>query len=505
MDPATLSNLSSTGSFLPEITLTVAICAAFLIDLALPGRGRRFHGGVALIGLAGALGSTLWLMSGDEGSRLLFNGLVALDPFAIFFKLLFIAVTALTVLFISKSPEVADKGSAELHAILLSTCLGMFVMASSNDMLMLYLSLELVSLTSYILAGYRKADRASSEAALKYVIYGGVASGTMLYGLSILYGLTGTTSLPGMREALAQSEGTELATLVGVALSLAGFGYKVAAVPFHMWAPDVYEGAPLPVTAFLSVGPKAAGFAALTRFFYVAFVEPGSWGGAPGGLQVAGAIPWPVLVGIMAALTMTVGNFAAIGQRNIKRLLAYSSIAHAGYMLLAFVALSEAGLTGLLFYLVVYLSMNLGAWVTAMGVSAAIGSTDLKDWRGLGFRAPAAAIAMTIFLFSLTGLPPLAGFIGKFHIFYAVIAKGGFWLVTLGIIGVLNSVVSLYYYAYVVKTMFLDEPAEDASEPFRIPPLYAALQMVLVVPTVVLGIYWGPVYEFVKSSIRLLI
>jgi NADH-quinone oxidoreductase subunit N len=216
-------------------------------------------------------------------------------------------------------------------------------------------------------------------------------------------------------------------------------------------------------------------------------------------------IPWPVIVGIMAAFTMTVGNVAAVAQTDIKRLLAYSSIAHAGYMLLAFVSVSEQGLEGLLFYLVVYLLMNFGAWATAIAVTTELGTTEIKAWRGLGYRNPWAAVAMAIFVFSLTGLPPLAGFIGKFYIFYAVIARGGFWMLALGVLGVLNSVVSLYYYAYIAKTMFFEQPEEGASEPLQLNRLFVGMQWVFAVPTVLLGVYWAPLYEWVKASVKLLV
>ena len=508
MDPAVVSNIESLSGFLPEFILIAGICSLFLIDVFLPGRGKQFYGIAALAFLAATLVATVQGMMSLEESRPLFNGLVVLDPFGYFFKLLFLVATTVGILFTLRSPETGDKGSAEFFALLLGTTVGMFALATSNDILMLYLSLELVSLTSYVLTGFRRSNRASSEAALKYVVYGGAASGAMLYGLSILYGLTGATGLPEIRDALvaaaAAGQGLDMAALLGITFALAGFGYKISAVPFHMWTPDVYQGAPSPVTAFFSVGPKAAGFAALTRFFFVAFVDPGSWGNG-GMLQVAGMIPWPVIVGIMAAFTMTVGNVAAVAQTDIKRLLAYSSIAHAGYMLLAFVSVSEQGLEGLLFYLVVYLLMNFGAWATAIAVTTELGTTEIKAWRGLGYRNPWAAVAMAIFVFSLTGLPPLAGFIGKFYIFYAVIARGGFWMLALGVLGVLNSVVSLYYYAYIAKTMFFEQPEEGASEPLQLNRLFVGMQWVFAVPTVLLGVYWAPLYEWVKASVKLLV
>ena len=496
------SNLDSLAAFAPELALTVGLVVILLLGLGEKGGGRDLYGGLALLTLAVAFGLSLWLLATLEAPRPLFAGLIVLDRFALFFKLLLTLATTVGVLLVLRSDELPKRGSSELMALLLGANLGMSVLAASNDILMLYLSLEMVSLASYVLAGFQWGERRSSEAALKYVIYGGVASGAMIYGLSILYGLAGTTSLPGIREALSGAPaGLSGAALLGITFALAGFGYKIASVPFHMWCPDVYQGAPTAIAAFFSVGPKAAGFAALVRFFFVGFVDAGSWS-SDDQLTVVGAVPWPVLLGIVAAFTMTLGNFAAVVQRNIKRLFAYSSIAHAGYMLMALVAVSKSGLTGVCFYLVVYLVMNFGAWVTVLMVGSALGSYELDDWKGLGRRAPWAAVMMGVFLFSLTGLPPLAGFIGKFYLFYAVIADGQPWLVALGIVGVLNSVVSLFYYVAIARTMFIDAPPEGA-EPVRLPGLYAGLQAVLAAATLLLGVYWGPLYDFVRSSIEL--
>jgi len=496
------SNIASLSSFGPELALTVGLIVILLLGLGEKGGGRELYGGLALVTLAVAFGLSLHLAATTPEAKPLFAGAIVVDPFAIFFKLLLSAATAFGVLFAIRSTELPKRGASELMALLLGTNLGMFVLASSNDILMLYLSLEMVSLTSYVLAGYRLGARRSAEAALKYVIFGGVASGAMIYGLSLLYGIAGTTSLPGIREALAAAPGgMDGAALIGITFALAGFGYKIASVPFHMWCPDVYQGAPTAIAAFFSVGPKAAGFAALVRFFFVGFVDEGSWT-AGDQLAVVGTVPWPVLLGIVAAFTMTLGNFVAVVQTDIKRLFAYSSIAHAGYMLMALVAVSKAGLTGVCFYLVVYLVMNFGAWVTVLAVGAKLGSYEISDWKGLAKRAPFAAILMAVFLFSLTGLPPMGGFVGKFYLFYAVIADGHPWLIALGIVGVLNSVVSLYYYVNIARAMFIDEPPEGA-EPVRVGGFYGGLQALFAALTLLLGVYWGPVYDFVKSSIEL--
>jgi len=275
-----------------------------------------------------------------------------------------------------------------------------------------------------------------------------------------------------------------------------GFGYKIAAVPFHMWSPDVYEGAPTPVTAFLSVGPKAAGFAVLVRFFYTVFASPD---GADGMWKLSSSVDWPFLFAVLSAVTMTVGNLVAINQRNVKRLLAYSSIAHAGYMLMGFVLLTTVGLKAILFYLVVYLFMNLGAFYVVVLVANGSRSEDISYFSGLGSRAPFAAVSLAIFLFALTGIPPFSGFIGKVYLFAEVINRGVYWL---ALVAALNSVISLYYYARIVKVMFLEDPTQAGDLPLALVP--RVMLAILVVPTLLLGIYWEPVIRVTEASVRIL-
>jgi NADH-quinone oxidoreductase subunit N len=365
-------------------------------------------------------------------------------------------------------------------------------MASSTDLLTAFLSLEMVSIMSYILAGFKRRDRRSSEASLKYVIYGGVASGVMLYGMSLLYGLAASTSLTAVRAAAAATPATATVVLA-VILCMAGFGYKIASVPFHMWCPDVYEGAPTPVTAFLSVGPKAAGFALLIRFFSGAV--PATVGS---GLQTSS--PWVLLLAVIACATMTLGNLTALVQTNLKRLFAYSSIAHAGYLLLGLCAGGDEGNRAILIYLVTYLFMNIGAFVVIMAISdAGLGET-LDDYRGLGKRAPFAAFAMAVFLSSLTGLPPLAGFFGKFYLFYALLAKGGTLLVTVAVIGVLNSAVSLFYYARVFRAMYFESAVDESK--LAVPRVHAVTMALMAIPTVTLFLVaWAPLERWVNASL----
>ncbi|HET8733894.1 MAG TPA: NADH-quinone oxidoreductase subunit N, partial [Anaeromyxobacteraceae bacterium] len=440
--PFVQENLRSTAWFRPEAALTVGTLALFLLDVLWKKSAARVAlltgATLAVLAVAAAL-----LAQQPPDGQTLFNGMLANDAFASFFKWLFLAAGVLTVVITAQGQAFPPRRLGQFYALLCAIVLGLFMMASAADLLMMYMSIELVSMVSYILAGFRKGDRKAAEGSLKYVIYGSVASGVMLFGMSYLYGLTGTTSLLelGPRIQALQASGlplaaTRIALVVGVVFVSAGIGYKVAAVPFHMWCPDVYEGAPTPFTAFLSVGPKAAGFALALRFFYSAFAAPL---GANGLTQAIAGIPWPAIVGVLSAATMTVGNLTAISQTNVKRLLAYSSIAHAGYTLMGLAALSAIGMQGVMIYMLVYLVMNLGAFLVVIVVAEATGSESILDYRGLARRHPFAAIAFAIFLFSLTGLPPFAGFTGKWYLFYAVIERaagaGGFWYGMLAVIG----------------------------------------------------------------------
>jgi NADH-quinone oxidoreductase subunit N len=500
-----LDNVASLKYFAPELILSLGILGILVIDLVVgrPSRQRSFA--VALATLVAAGIATLVTQGSGATDKLgLFGGLIARDPFSDFFKLLFTLTSILVGVTALRSSDAIeyragdnrDKESGEFYALLLTLALGMFLMAASTDLLMAFLSLELVSIISYIMAGFKRRDRKSSEAALKYVIYGGVASGVMLYGMSLLYGLAASTNMSVVREAASHTTGT-FTLITAVVLCLVGFGYKIAAVPFHMWCPDVYEGAPTPVTAFLSVGPKAAGFALLIRFF-----GDGQLTGAiPGELhgELFNSSPWALMLGLISAATMTLGNLAAIVQSNIKRMLAYSSIAHAGYLLLGLCAGNREGQLAILLYLVTYLFMNLGAFVVVMALSDAGLGEDVNDYRGIGFRAAFPALVMAVCLFSLTGLPPFAGFFGKFYLFAALLKKGGSMLTALALIGILNSAVSLYYYARILKAMYFEKAVNP--EPIRVAPLHAVNMGLMAVGTTGLIVVWTPLVNFVSLSL----
>jgi NADH-quinone oxidoreductase subunit N len=488
-----LGNLASLRYFLPELAITATILLLVVAHVA--GRNRR-SSAPALLSLVGS-GAALffaWLTPAGEGITL-FEGMVVLDGFAVFFKVLTALATAIVIFMSIDCAELAERTQAEYYLFLLSVLLGMFLLSSASDIVMLYLALELVSIPSYLLAGYLKGKASSTEASMKYVVYGATASGVMIYGFSLLYGMTGSTQMSEIGRVLTLGTAPLPAMLAAVMVTV-GFGYKIAAVPFHMWSPDVYEGAPTPVTAFLSVGPKAAGFAVLVRFFYTVFASPD---GADGMWKLSSSVDWPFLFAVLSAVTMTVGNLVAINQRNVKRLLAYSSIAHAGYMLMGFVLLTTVGLKAILFYLVVYLFMNLGAFYVVVLVANGSRSEDISDFSGLGSRAPLAAVSLAIFLFALTGIPPFSGFIGKVYLFAEVINRGVYWL---ALVAALNSVISLYYYARIVKVMFLEDPTQAGDLPLALVP--RVMLAILAVPTLVLGIYWEPVIRVTEASVRIL-
>jgi NADH-quinone oxidoreductase subunit N len=497
-------NLDSTGWFRPELVLTFGTLALILLDLG----WRKSAARVWLLTLAtlAVLGlSAVFLALQPATPQTLFNQLIANDAFSLFFKWLFLAAAALTVVIASQGNDFPPARIGEFFALLVAITLGMFLMASATDLLMIYMSIELVSMVSYVLAGYKKADRKAAEASLKYVIYGGVASGVMLFGMSYLYGLLGTTNVLEYRrllEALPATATVKLALVLSVVFVSAGVGYKIAAVPWHMWCPDVYEGAPTPFTAFLSVGPKAAGFAVALRFFYSAMAGPA---GADGFSHAIAGIPWPAVIGVLSAATMTLGNFTAIVQTNMKRLLAYSSISHAGYALMGVAAVSQTGMQAVMMYMLVYLVMNLGAFLVVIAVAQATGSESIFDYRGLARRQPLAALTLGVFLFSLTGLPPFAGFAGKWYLFASVLERagdpGGGWYVALAVVAALNTAVSLYYYARILRAMFLEAPFTD--EPLASPAGTNVLLGAFATAILVFGIWWSPMIDWTKASLTL--
>src|SRR6202050_1538614 len=488
-----LGNLASIAFFLPELLLVFGVLALIVLDLMLPRKGVLAD--VALIFAAGSLLLIALEPAQAATGAWMFHRMLISDAFAIFFRALIALAVVIAVWMSIGSLEVEHCDQGEYYAILLASAFAMFLMAESANLLMAYLSLEFVSLTSYILTGFLRHNRRSQEAALKYLIYGGVASGTMIYGMSWIFGITGSMDFVAINKALfAGGQAPALAVYIALVLILAGMGYKVASVPFHMWAPDVYTGAPIPITTFLAIGSKAAGFALLTRFFFPAIshlAEGGSWTALSG-------VDWPQLLLFVCVITMTLGNLAALQQTNMKRLLAYSSIAQAGYALMGFVVLSNDGIRAMLFYLFAYYVMDAGAFLVVMIVANSTGREDVEAYRGLAWRGGIVpAVALTIFLFSLTGIPLTVGFIGKFYLFAAVI-KGQFYI--LAIVGILNSVVSLYYYLKPVRVMFFEQPRGDEGT-VRFEAWNYGLMGVLARATIVFGLYWSPIISFANRSL----
>ena len=490
-----MSNFNSLAYYWPELILTVTILVAVIADLCY----RREQSINVAWWVLGGLALTLFAVRmGGSSVSPLFMGMVASDPFSDFFKVLILLSTALVILMSFNSNELKDYRVGEYFSILSILSFGLFLMVSAIDILMVYLAIEIVSIMSFFLAGYLKKNPHSNEASLKYVIYGAFSSGIMLYGLSILFGLTGTTKFFEMQNAISSlGSDSNLALILSVVFILVGFGYKISAVPFHFWTPDVYEGSPTTITAYLSVAPKAAGFALLIRFFNQVFGDGTAM--ASESWMAVNNLPWPQLMAVLAAATMTVGNLVAIQQNSVKRMLAYSSIAHAGYMMMALPLMSQSGVYGIMVYIFVYLFMNLGAFFVLIYVQSEIGGETFNDFDGLGWKMPFLGIVMTLFMVSLTGLPPTAGFIGKFYIFASVIEAGPqyYWLV---FVGVVNSVVSLYYYIRVVKHMYL---VGERSESIGLPSshLVTLVLIVLAIPTFIFGWYFNPLTDWINQSL----
>jgi NADH-quinone oxidoreductase subunit N len=486
---------------LPELIVTVGAMLVLSADALLmraaaaapasdtPSAADRFLMWLSLAVLVAA-GAGVTAAVGD--TLTIAKGLLAIDGFATFFKVLFLGAAAITILMSPTYLRVERARPGEYYFLVLCATLGMMILAGAIDLITIFIGLETMALSFYVLAGFLRPSRRSNEAAVKYFVLGAFSLGLLLYGMSLLYGLTGTTHLRTIATDLALQGGSPM-LLLAVILLIAGVGFKIAAVPFHMWAPDVYEGAPTPITGFLSVGSKAASFAMLLRIF----VE-----GLPAfrvqGLGIAFGEPfgWRAFFYVLAILTMTVGNIAALTQGNIKRMLAYSSIAHAGYVLIGVVAGPPRGVEAALVYLTVYALMQLGAFaVVAMLRRRDVIGDELKDLTGLSATHPGAAVAMLIFMLSLGGIPPTAGFMGKLWIFAAAIDAG---YIGLAVIGVLNSALSLYYYVRVVVFMWVRD-AEGAPA-LRLTPALTAALVLTAAGTVVFGLYPGPLFELASAS-----
>ena len=489
-----MTNLQSLEFFIPEIILVITILACLITDLFLKKSKTDLIGWILGIGLV-IVGLSVYNLSSVPPTTL-FLDMIVIDPFSSYMKIIIIISTLLIIVASWANNELSKYRKGEYFTLIGIMVVGLFLMTSSIDIIMLYVSIEVVSIMSFVLAGYLKLNTRSNEAGLKYVIYGAFSSGVMLFGLSLVFGLTGSTNYFVIQEAISSLDSSANPALIMALLMIfAGFGYKISSVPFHFWTPDVYEGAPTTITAYLSVAPKAAGFAMIIRFFHQVFSDSIALSGNAMGYA---DLPWPEIIGILAVVTMTLGNLVAIQQESIKRMLAYSSIAHAGYMMLALPVLSIDAVESIMIYLFVYIFMNLGAFFIVIIVKNKTGGETFDEYDGLGWKMPIVGALMTLFMLSLTGLPPTAGFVGKLYIFKTLVGAGNdfLWLV---VAGGINSVISLYYYFHVVKVMFLSGKRSDKlSYP---PSLMLGLIIFTAVPSLVLGLYWNPLANWVKESL----
>jgi len=432
------------GAIMPSLVLCCFAMALLLINV-FSRRGRTTH--VAWISVAALVVTGFVSVAAWNQPRFGFAGHVALDNFATFFNITFLLAAGLAILMSDDYLKREDYPVGEYYPLILFTTAGAMWMASGTDLMTIFLGLEVLSVSLYVLAGFFRDQTRSNEAGLKYFLLGAFSTGFLLYGIALIYGVSGTTNLAdiGIFFSSRPAMFGNPMTIAGMLLLVTGFLFKIAAVPFHMWTPDVYQGAPTPITAFMSAGPKAAAFAALMRVLILGL----------SGLHAE----WTALLWVLAVLTMTVGNIIALNQENLKRMLAYSSIAHAGYALVGLVAANEVGLSGILFYMLAYTFMNLGAFaVLVLAGKKGEDNLTLEGFSGFGYKQPFLGVAMTIFLFSLMGIPPTAGFAGKFYIFAGAIKAGYLWL---AVLGVLNSAVSLYYYLRIMVYMYFRDPAED--------------------------------------------
>lgn len=472
MEPILIPESIDLIALAPVIVLSVFAMMVLVVDL-FGGRNKTL---LVFISLVGLLMTAISAFAKNPIPAYSFNDSYIVDHLSLFFICIFTISSALAILLSVEYNEREGIRAGEYYALILFCTVGMILLASSTDMIMIFLGIEIVSICLYVLAGIRRDNLRSNEAALKYFLLGAFATGFLLYGMTMVYGSTGHTNLFKIAEVVQNpSAQSNPLLLMGLVLLIIGFGFKIASVPFHMWAPDVYQGAPTPITAFMAVGPKAAAFAAFFRVFAETFPEM--------------APSWEIILSTIAVLSMFFGNLGAIMQTNIKRMLAFSSISHAGYILMAVIAKNSLGASSLLFYMLTYAFTTFGIF----GIIILLGrkgeeNLEIENYSGLAYRHPILALSMTVFLLSLGGLPPFAGFIAKFYIFSAAIQEG---LVTLVIIAVLNSAISFYYYLKVVVFMYMKEP--EAEFKISLTPLTLFVVFIGVTVTISLGIFPGSI------------
>lgn len=463
----------------PELIVIVgALIAPLFYFITKDGKWSAIIAEIAII-LAAAVAAIALAEESIQGT---YMGLFSLDAFSALMMILFLTVVGLVIFISPQSAETTKRSAGEYYALLLVALAGMLFVASSNNLLTIFIGVETVSISSYALAAMKKNDPRAAEAGVKYLIIGGLSSGLTLYGISMIYGLTGTINLAEIGASIGAMDSWNFPFLIGLIAMIAGYGFKISAVPFHMWAPDVYEGASTPVSTFLATGSKKMGFVVLFKIFLVLFVVANA--------TKFGTEEMQYIFAFIAAITMTVGNIVAISQENIKRMLAYSSIAQAGYIMIALAVMSQYALTGGLFHMFTHVFMKGGAFIIVAALITAGLGENISDYKGLAKRAPLVSACMLIFLFSLAGIPPLAGFMSKFVLFSSAIFVDGAvvtkWL-WLGLIAVLNSAISLYYYARVVKAMYVD--VGESTERIKIKPTHTIAMLICVVFVIYLGVF----------------
>ena len=493
----------------PELIVCTIGVVVMLVDAFARPKQRWVTGGISLLGLAAAGVSSIWLWLSWRGLSQAFNGMIVLDELRLGFTLVFLVVSALTILVSMVWVKTEDLPAGEFHCLLMFATAGMMFMASGGDLVIIFLGLEILSIATYVMAGFRRTDVRSNESSLKYFILGSLSSAFLLYGIALIYGATSTTGgLPGttnVAEIARRLNDAQYPPLVfaGAAMMLVGFGFKIATAPFHIWTPDVYEGAPTPVTAFMAAGPKAAGFASFLRVFVFGF----PFVIITANKTVAGEVhyAWLLALEVLAIMTMTVGNVVAIAQNNVKRMLAYSSIAHAGYALVGMIAagaasdpvVRNAAITAVTFYLLTYAVMNIGAFAVVLLIGReGDRRTEVEDYNGIGFQTPVLAFSLTLFLLSLLGMPLTAGFMGKILVFRAAVDQG---YVVLVVIGVLNTAVSAYYYLRLIIVMFFRERTTS----WLSPPIPASIAIALVLTAAAvlyLGLFPGHVINVLQTK-----
>lgn len=474
-------------SILPILTLAGFGMIVLIVDI-LSSRKLGEKNLLAYLSLMGIIVAAILARNSAGTTLFSFNESFAIDNYSLFFNFIFLLSTGLVILISHSYIKREEINHGEYYALILFSTIGMMLMASGADLLNIYIGLEVMSISIYILTGFKRSKLISNEASLKYFLLGAFATGFLLYGISLVYGSTGAINLKQIAGFIADKGSiSNPLLLMGMALIIIGLGFKVASVPFHAWVPDVYEGAPTTITAFMSVGPKAAAFAAFLRILMTAFGST--------------HYEWQKIIYILALLTMTVGNVVAIAQTNLKRMLAYSSIAHAGYLLIALVAANDMGVSSVLFYILAYTFMNIGALAVVIIVSQKGDEfIQIHDFAGLGFKHPGLAVAMSLFMLSMAGIPPTAGFVGKFYIFSAAIKSG---YIGLAVIGVINSVISVFYYLRIMVIMYMKEPTRDFN-PLTLSPLIVVAIVLSVIGTLHLGIFPSKIMEIAQQSILIL-